>query len=66
MIVFNGAKEAVSELERNFRIDENIIRFLTSKADSIPSEPTPIMKHKIEKENAENYANEVNLETNEN
>ena len=48
MIVFNGEKETVNELERNFRIDENIIRFLTSKVDSIPSEPTPIMKYKIE------------------
>ena len=65
MVVFNGEKETVSELERNFRIDENIIRFLTSKSDSIPSEPTPIMKYKIEKENAENYANEFNLETSE-
>ena len=65
MVVFNGKKETVSELERNFRIDENIIRFLTSKSDSIPSEPTPIMKYKIEKENAENYANEFNLETSE-
>ena len=65
MIVFNGEKDTVTELERNFRIDENIIRFLTSKADSIPSEPTPIMKYKIEKENAENYINEVNLETSE-
>ena len=66
MIVFNGEKEAVSELERNFRIDENIIRFLTSKADNIPTEPSPIMKYKIEKENAENYVNEATLETNEN
>ena len=65
MIVFNGEKESVSELERNFRIDENIIRFLTSRADNIPSEPTAIMKYKIEKENAENYVNEVSLESNE-
>ena len=65
LVVFNGEKETVNELERNFRIDENILRFLTSKADSIPSEPTPIMKYKIEKENAENYANEASLETNE-
>ena len=65
MIIFNSEKETISELERNFRIDENIIRFLTSKADSIPSEPSPIMKYKIEKENAESYANEVNLETKE-
>ena len=65
MVVFNGDTESVKELERNFRIDENIIRFLTSKADKIPSEPTPIMKYKIEKENVENYANEVSLESNE-
>ena len=65
MVVFNGEKETVNELERNFRIDENILRFLTSRADNIPSEPTPIMKYKIEKENAENYANEASLETNE-
>ena len=65
MVVFNGEKETVIELERNFRIDENILRFLTSRADNIPSEPTPIMKYKIEKENAENYANEASLETNE-
>ena len=65
MVVFNAEKKTISELERNFRIDENIIRFLTSKADGIPTEPTPIMKYKIEKENAESYANEVNLGTSE-
>ena len=65
LVVFNGEKESVKEMERNFRIDENIIRWLTSKADNIPSEPTPIMKYKIEKENAENYVKEASLETNE-
>ena len=29
------------------------------------SEPTPIMKYKIEKENLKSYANEVNLEAKE-
>jgi small subunit ribosomal protein S6 len=65
MIVFNGEKETVSELERNFRIDENIIRYLTSKIDTIPSEPSPIMKHKIEKENLENSVSEASLSNNE-
>ena len=65
LLVFNGEKETVSELERNFRIDENIIRFLTSKIDRIPSEPSPIMKIKIEKENAENIMSEANLTSNE-
>ena len=64
MIVFNGEKETVSELERNFRIDENIIRYLTSKIDTIPSEPSPIMKHKIEKENLENSVSEASLSNN--
>ena len=61
MLVFNGKTEALNELERNFRIDENIIRFLTSKIDNIPTEPSPIMKSKIEKENAENMINEASL-----
>ena len=65
MLVFNGESEAVNELERNFRIDEDVIRFLTSKIDTIPSEPSPIMKSKIEKENSENMINEANLTSNE-
>ena len=65
MVVFNGEKETVSELERNFRIDENIIRYLTSKIDTIPTEPTPIMKQKIEKENIENSISEASLKNNE-
>ena len=65
LLVFNGESEAVNELERNFRIDENVIRFLTSKITSIPTEPSPIMKYKIEKENAESMINEANLTSNE-
>ena len=60
-----GASEAISELERNFRIDENIIRYLTTKAAKIPTEPSYIMKAKIEKENTENMLNETNLSSNE-
>tara|TARA_Y100000766_G_C18631102_1_gene470810 strand:- start:86 stop:484 length:399 start_codon:yes stop_codon:yes gene_type:complete len=60
LLVFNAKPNAVSELERNFKIDENIIRYLTTKADHIPSEPTPIMKAKIEKENTENIIAESN------
>tara|TARA_B100001248_G_C27395162_1_gene465073 strand:+ start:2599 stop:2985 length:387 start_codon:yes stop_codon:yes gene_type:complete len=60
-IVHNSDPEAVSELERNFTINENIIRFLTTKTKKIPSEPTPIMKAKIDKENSERNVPEVEL-----
>ena len=65
MLVFNSDIEALSELERNFRIDENIIRFLTTKIANVPTEPSFIMKAKIEKENSENMLNEEKLISNE-
>ena len=65
MLVFNSDKEALEELERNFRIDENIIRFLTTKIDSVPTEPSFIMKAKIEKENADSLIAQPNLVENE-
>ena len=65
MLVFNSDVEALKELERNFRIDENIIRFLTTKIDNIPAEPSFIMKAKIEKENSESMLNEEKLVSNE-
>ncbi len=60
-LVHNSEPEAVFELERNFKINENIIRFLTTKTNKVPSEPTPVMKAKIEKENSERSVQEVEL-----
>ena len=60
-LVHNSEPGAVQELERNFKINENIIRFLTTKTTKIPSEPTPIMKTKIDKENTDRSAQEVEL-----
>tara|TARA_B100000029_G_C17265968_1_gene848047 strand:+ start:185 stop:571 length:387 start_codon:yes stop_codon:yes gene_type:complete len=61
LLVHNSEPDAVQELERNFKINENIIRFLTTKTTKIPSEPTPIMKTKIDKENTDRSAQEVDL-----
>ena len=61
-VVYNCEAEAVEELERNFKIDESIIRYLTTKIDEVPSEPTHIMKAKIEKENIDNNMETLNLE----
>lgn len=61
LLIFNSELEAVSELERNFRIDENIIRYLTTKISKVPTDPSFIMKTKIEKENTENMLSEASL-----
>ena len=50
-----------SELERNFKINEDIIRFLTTKTSKVPKEPTPIMKAKIDKENSDRTIPEIDL-----
>jgi len=66
LLVYNCEPDAVKELERNFKIDESIIRFLTTKTNVVPSEPTPIMKAKIEKENINNSQELVDLDKKEN
>ena len=65
LIVFNSEAQAVAEMERNFKIDENIIRYLTTKINTVPTEPTPIMKAKIEKENADSLITQQTLAENE-
>ena len=44
MLVFNSDIEALNELERNFRIDENIIRYLSLKTEAINTEPSMLAK----------------------
>ena len=65
LIVFNSEAQAVAEMERNFKIDENIIRYLTTKINTVPKEPTPIMKTKIEKENVDSLITQPSLVENE-
>ncbi|WP_342270080.1 30S ribosomal protein S6 [Rickettsia endosymbiont of Orchestes rusci] len=45
------SSEVIKELERKMRLNENIIRFLTIKVESISSESSPILKnHNVENE----------------
>ena len=60
-LVHNSDPEAIIELERNFKINEDVIRFLTTKTFKVPTEPTPIMKAKIDKENSDRAIPEVDL-----
>ncbi|MFY9589323.1 30S ribosomal protein S6 [Rickettsia endosymbiont of Halotydeus destructor] len=40
----NTGPETIKELERKMQLNENIIRFLTQRVESISSEPSPILK----------------------
>ena len=51
LLNFEAEPETILELERVFRIDDDIIRYLTTKIKVIPKDPSIIMKQRIEKEN---------------
>ena len=38
--------EAIAEMERNMRINEDVMRFLTIKVDALDPEPSPVMQSK--------------------
>ena len=44
VLKISGNGQAIQELERNMRIDENIIRYLSIKTDSIITEPSILAK----------------------
>ena len=46
MLNLDAPASAVSELERNMRLNEDIIRFMTIKVDSLDEEPSVMMRNK--------------------
>ena len=48
MLQIEGDGEAIKELERNMRIDENIIRYLSLKIDNVSEKPSIMMKKTFE------------------
>ena len=48
VLKIDGSGDATQELERNMRIDENIIRYLSLKTKSINTEPSIIAKKNVE------------------
>ena len=52
--------EAILEYERLMRLDEDIIRFLTIKIDSIDEKPSPLLSNKVDKYKNDNLFEEVN------
>lgn len=57
---FTGNNGTVAELERNFRINENIVRFLSANLAKeedleLTKKPSPMKRVKKPEENTENY-----------
>lgn len=46
MFQISGAASAISELERQFRIHEDIIRYMTVKIEALSKEPSVMAKDK--------------------
>jgi len=46
----NAPAASVQEMERNMRLNEDVLRFLTTRIDEARSEPSPIMQGKGDRE----------------
>ncbi len=46
MFGLESGNQALKEIERKMKINEDILRFLTIKVENIDSEPSPILKEK--------------------
>ena len=50
MFHVDGPGSAIQEYERQLRIDENVVRYLTMRLDQLPDGPSIIMKARAERE----------------
>ncbi len=50
MFHIDGPGTAIQEYERQLRIDENVVRYLTMRLDALPDGPSIIMKARAERE----------------
>lgn len=50
MFHVDGPSTAIQELERQLRIDEDVIRYLSMRIETIPEEPSVIMRARAERE----------------
>lgn len=41
----NATPKAIAELERNIRLNEDVIRFMTVRIEKLPEGPSAILKH---------------------
>ena len=55
--------DAIFEYERLMRLDEDIIRFLTIKINSIDEKPSPLMSNKSDRQKTEDTVDNTDLTT---
>tara|TARA_B100000963_G_C22112490_1_gene445516 strand:+ start:43 stop:429 length:387 start_codon:yes stop_codon:yes gene_type:complete len=61
LLNIDANSEAILEYERLMRLDEDIIRFLTIKINSIDENPSPLMTNKSDKQRNEAIVDDSNL-----
>ena len=50
MLHIDAPAEAVAEMERNMRIDEDILRYLTIRSDELDNGPSVMMQNRVPRE----------------
>ena len=61
LLNIDGPPESIQEYERLMRLDEDIIRFLTIKINSINEKPSPLMNNKSDRQKNEDIIDGINL-----
>ncbi len=61
LLNIDASSEAIFEYERLLRLDEDIIRFLTIRINSINENPSPLMTNKTDKQRNEALVNDSDL-----
>ena len=61
LLNIDASSEAIFEYERLMKLDEDIIRFLTIKINSINEKPSPLMNNKSDRQKNEDIIDGVNL-----
>ena len=64
LLNIDAKSEAILEYERLMRLDEDIIRFLTIKINSIDENPSPLMTNKSDKQRNEAIIDDSDLTIN--
>lgn len=52
LVHIDGPAASKDELERNLRLSEDVLRFLTVKLDKLPTTPSPVLRRREEGEAA--------------
>ena len=61
LLNIDASSEAIFEYERIMRLDEDIIRFLTIRINSIDNNPSPLMTNKPDRQRNEAIIEDSNL-----